>query len=100
MKIGFEYTRQDLEPVRPLYITLQITQVTGSVIGLYLDVYPDWYENICICGAIATFPGYIIGLGVQYGVKAERISENKVMVRRMGLISLLLSVAALVLPKL
>ena len=96
---GFQYSWQDLQPVRPLFVITLAAQLIGAAIGFHLDTYTEWFDNVWTGAALATFPGYLFGLGVQYRINAKRISENKIMVRRMGLVALLLSVTAIFVPK-
>ena len=95
---GFEYSWEDLRPIRPLAIVTFVAQLIGMAVGLWLAKYPSWFENLWTGGAIATFPGFLPGLPVQMRVLPGSISEHSVMVRRMGLVSLLLSAAGVVFP--
>ena len=90
---GFEYSWDDLKPVRPL--TLIAVQVLGSLLGLLVAPSPFWFHNLWIGGAVATFPGFLIGLGVLYQLRPGRLSENRVMINHIGLVSALLSALAL-----
>jgi hypothetical protein len=75
-----------------------IAQVFGAVIGLAVGHFPGWFENLWIGGAIATLPGYLMGLPIQMRARAEAIDENRVMVRRIGLVALILTVAGITMP--
>jgi len=49
-------------------------------------------------GFAASFPGFLAGLLVQRRVNSAAIGDNRVMVRRIGLIALLFSLLVFVLP--
>ena len=95
---GFEYSWEDLQPVRPLFVTVLIAQVTGAALGLWIAMFPSWFENLWAGGALVTFPGFLLGLPIQMYLRPGRISENLVMVFRMGLVALVLSGAVFVFP--
>ena len=96
---GFQYSWKDLQPVRPLFLTLLAAQIIGSVICLLLAPLPQLLDNLWMGGALCTFPGYLLGLLVQLRIRPGSIEENKVMVQRMGLITFALTIAAIVLPR-
>jgi len=95
---GFEYSWDDLQPVRPLFVTVLVIQVVGALIGLSIGYFPGWFENLWIGGAIATFPGFLVGMPIQTHLRPAAIAENRVMVRRMGLVALLLTLAGFTMP--
>ena len=95
---GFSYNWADMQPVRPLIVTVLIFQIAGAIAGFVASVYPSWFANLWAGGALATLPGYLLGLLVQRQVNAQRIQEHIVMVRRLGLISLALTAAVFVFP--
>ena len=95
---GFEYSWDDLRPVHPLFVTVIAAQLVGAVIGMSVGYFPGWFENIWVGGASATFPGFLIGLPVQARLRPEAIPENRVMVRRLGLVALVLSIAGFTMP--
>ena len=95
---GFRYTWKDMRPVRPLAGTMMLFQFLGAGIGYYFGSEPNWFDNVWLGGAAATFPGFLVGLVIQYRINAARITEHKVMVRRMGLVTLLLTLVALFVP--
>jgi len=97
-QFGFSYTWADVQPVRPLVVTVLVLQILGAIAGLVASVYPSWFANLWGGGALATFPGYLLGLLVQRQLNAERIREHIVMVRRMGLVSLALTGSVFVFP--
>jgi membrane protein YqaA with SNARE-associated domain len=73
-QFGFHCTREDLEPVRPLYTTMVIVQVVGALLG------------------------FLIGLLIQRRRDSAALQDNRVMVRRIGLIALLFSLPVFVFP--
>ena len=95
---GFEYTWADLQPVRALAITVFVSQIAGAIAGLSLHRFPQWFESLWFGGAVATFPAFLIGLAIQSKVKPGSLTQNKVMVRRLGLIAALLTVFAFAMP--
>ena len=95
---GFEYSGEDLKPVYPLYYTTLVFQMVGAALSLWLAVLPSKLVQVWAGGALATFPGFLLGLAVQAYLRPGSIGENRVMVRRMGLIALVLSLSVFVLP--
>lgn len=95
---GLEYSWADLQPIRPLAVTAFVVQALGGLLGLWVSVYPSWFANLWAGGALATFPGFLLGLFVQYWMDSTRIRENLVMVRRFGLVALVLSLSVFMMP--
>ena len=60
--------------------------------------FPGWFENFWIGGALATFPGFLLGLPIQRRLRPEAIDENRVMVRRIGMVALILTLAGATMP--
>lgn len=96
--IGFHYSWQDIKPVRPLFVTVLVAQAIGVFFAIANSIHTEWFDSLWAGAALATFPGYIIGLAVQSLIKASRLAENKVMVRRMGLVALVFTMAAFFIP--
>ncbi len=98
---GFKlnYFWEDLRPVHPLFITVLIAQFLGAAASLLLQGVTSWFETAWFGSALATFPGYLIGLLVQSGARPGSISLNRSMVIFMGVIALFLFVAALTSPR-
>ena len=95
---GFQNSWEDLQPVRPLFVTSLVVQSLGAVLGLWFAVFPSWLVNIWAGGALATLPGFLVGLALQAHLRPGSIGENHVMVQRMGLVALVLSLSVFVLP--
>ena len=97
---GFKlnYSWEDLRPVHPLFITVLIAQLAGAIASLLLQGVSSWYEAAWFGGALATLPGYFIGLIVQRHTRPGSIVLHHSMVIFMGVIALLLFVAALTFP--
>jgi len=97
-QLGFEYSWEDLRPIRALAIVSLAFQLVGAAIGLWTAKYPAWFANLWAGGALATFPGFVVGLLAQQVLRPGSLTENKVMVRRMGLIALALSASVFIMP--
>jgi hypothetical protein len=97
-QFGFEYSWSDLKPVWPLALTVLIGQLGGAALGYYVAKNPSAFANIWAGGALATFPCFLIGILIQWLRNAAALNENRVMVRRLGLIALVLSLAVFVMP--
>lgn len=95
---GFEYTWADLQPVRALALIVFGTQIVGGLAGFAFPRFPEWFESMWFGAAIATFPAFLVGLAVQSKLRPGSIAENRVMVRRFGLIALALSAFAVAMP--
>jgi uncharacterized membrane protein len=95
---GFQYSWEDLRPVRPLMVTVIAAQLIGAAAGLWGLKFAEWFLNLWAGGALATFPGFLAGLLVQRAIDEECLSVNRVMVRRLGLVSLVLSLSVLLMP--
>jgi len=93
-QFGFEYSWADLQPIRPLAITVIAAQVLGAAVGLAAPQFPHWFESLWFGAALATFPAFVVGALLQTKLRPGTLSENRVMVRRLGMIALLLSVIA------
>jgi hypothetical protein len=99
-QFGFEYSWNDLQPVRALAVSVFAAQLVGALCGLLIAHFPAWFDNLWAGGAIATLPGYAIGLLIQRSLKPGSLTENLVLVRRMGLVAGCLTVAGILFPPL
>ena len=97
-QFGFEYTWSDLKPIKPLAISVVVGQIAGAALGFYVAKYPSAFANIWAGGALATFPAFLLGLLVQLRVNRSALADHRVMVRRFGMIALLLFLAVFVMP--
>jgi heme A synthase len=97
-RFGFEYSWADLQPVRLLALIVLGSQVAGGLAGLAYPQFPKWFESMWFASAICTFPSFLIGLVAQARLRPGSIVENRIMVRRLGLISLALSAFAVAMP--
>jgi hypothetical protein len=97
-QFGFQYSWADLQPVRALTVVVGGAQIAGALAGLAFPQFPDWFESLWFGAAIATFPAFLVGLAVQSRLSPGSLAENRVMVRRLGLIALFLSAFALAMP--
>jgi hypothetical protein len=74
--------------------------VVGALLGLVLVPHAHWFLRLWSGAALATFPAFLVGLVVQSRLRPGSLHENYVMVRRLGLIALLLSLVAPFMPML
>jgi hypothetical protein len=96
--LKLEYSWEDLRPVHPLFITTLIAQALGAALSLYMLGLANWFDTAWQGGALATFPGFLLGLAVQSHLRPGSISENRSIVLFMGLIALGLLAVALFMP--
>lgn len=97
-QFGFEYSWEDLRPVRPLTIIVFGAQIVGGAVGAFLHPFPRIFVCLWFGAAILTLPAFLVGLVVQSRVKPGSLRENIVMVRRLGLIAAFLSAMAIGIP--
>ena len=95
---GFEYSWADLKPVRVLVVTVVVAQLSGAAFGFAFQRFPDWFESAWHGAALATFPAFLVGLLAQARLRPGSIGSNAVMVRRLGLVALLLTAFAVAMP--
>ena len=95
---GFDYNWGEFQPLRALSVVIAAAQCVGIGVSLWVGYYPSWFENLWFGGALATFPGYLIGLAVQRHLKPNSLIVCRALVRRMGLVSAVLTLSALVVP--
>ena len=95
---GFDYNLGEFQPLRALSAVIAAAQCAGVGVSLWVGHYPSWFENLWFGGALATFPGYLIGLAVQRYLKPNSLIVCGALVRRMGVVSAVLSLAAFVVP--
>src|SRR5687768_9703435 len=94
-RLGFQYTWADLKPLRVLMITLVTFQLLGMAIGLLAPPpFPEAFDSAWFGGAVATFPGFLLGVAIQARVSPGSLSENEPMVWRLGLIAAFLTAIA------
>ena len=91
----FEYSWADLQPIRSCVTMVLIFQIIGALAGLFTRSMPHWFVSLWYGGAMATFPGFLVGLFVQWRERPGTLSANALMVRRMALIAFMLSASAL-----
>lgn len=94
----FEYSWEDLKPVRPLFVTVLVVQTLGLVAGVLFGHGGIWAERAIVWGAIATFLGYLLGLWVQTVMLPGSLERNDVLVRRLGLVSVFFGIFGLLFP--
>lgn len=77
-QFGFEYSWSDTKPIRILVVTMLIIQLSGAGTGLWISRYPSWFENLWAGTALATFPGFLLGLILQRYFRPGSIKQNGV----------------------
>ena len=82
--------------LRPLYLTMLIAQALGAAAGLWLAVYPSWFESLWAGAALATLPGYLLGLPLQRRLRPRHFHAP--MLRRIGLAAVVLFLAVFAMP--
>lgn len=97
-QLGFEYTWADLQGIRALAITVILAQCAGMALGLFFAQQSTWLLRAWFGGALVTFPAFLIGLAIQSRAQPGSIKNNRILVRRLGLIALLLSAIAIATP--
>jgi len=78
-----------------MVVTIGIAQAAGALASFTLLRHLGWFESLWFGAAIATFPAFIVGASIQAVVKPGSLAENKIMVRRLGLIAAFLGSIAL-----
>ena len=99
-RFGFQYTWADLQPIRALAVIVLVAQVVGALSGLALAPHIGWFHRLWFGAAVATFPAFVIGALVQSRLRPGSLSQNLVMVRRLGVIAAILLLAAVFMPQL
>jgi hypothetical protein len=95
---GFDFNWGEFQPLRALSVVIAVAQCAGVGVSLWVGHYPSWFENLWFGGALATFPGYLVGLAVQGHLKPNSLVVCRPLARRMGMVSAVLSLAAFVVP--
>jgi hypothetical protein len=88
----------DFEPVRALFMTVLVAQLAGAAGAAWFAMYPSWFDNLWAGGALATFPGFLLGLPVQHWWRPGSLSRYRLLVHRFGWLALALSLAAFFMP--
>jgi hypothetical protein len=99
-QFGFSYSWADLAPIRALVLVVLVAQLVCMLLGVVYAPHVEWFHRLWFGGAIATFPAFLAGLLVQSLVRPGSVGRNAVIVRRLGLIAAVLSLAALLMPEL
>jgi undecaprenyl pyrophosphate phosphatase UppP len=99
-QFGFHYTWADLQPVRPLAVTVFAAQIIGMILGWLFGKHPELFMKLWFGGALATLPAFLLGLVVQKQMRPGSISENSTMVWRMGLVATAITLVAIAFPNL
>jgi hypothetical protein len=73
-QLGFEYSWEDLQPIRPLYVTVILTMFVGSGLALWAAKSPSWMINFGTGGRLASFPGFLLGLPIQLRLRPAILS--------------------------
>lgn len=94
---SFSYSWGDLLAVRLLTYSIFGAQIAGGLVGLLSAPFSDHFERFWFGGAVVTFPAFLLGVLLQARIYPGTLGENRVMVRRMGLIACALSAASVAL---
>jgi hypothetical protein len=97
-QLSFSYTWKDLKPIRLLALTVVVGQLLGAVAGIVVPRFPNWFESLWFGAALAAFPAFLIGALVQSIATPGRMSQHKVMVRRLAIVAAALSAFAFAMP--
>lgn len=92
--LGFEYSWADLKPIRTCVTLVLLFQMAGAVACLFTRPMPDWFLNAWYGGALATLPGFLVGLVIQRREQPGSLSANALMVWRLAFIAFVLSASA------
>ncbi|MBN7137051.1 hypothetical protein A7A76_20145 [Lysobacter enzymogenes] len=94
-QFGFSYSFSDLWQVPVLTSAVLAGELIGAALGYFLlTSHGDGFARAWLGGVLGLIPGYPLGLLLQWKLQPERLAENAVMVRRLGLIAAcLISVA-------
>ncbi len=95
---AFEYSWEDLKPVRALFVTILVAQVLGLLAGVVFGHGGYWFERALLWGSLATFLGYLLGLWVQAVTVPGSLGRNRVLVRHLGLVAAFFGIFGLVFP--
>jgi hypothetical protein len=95
---GFDSNLGQFQPLRALSVVIAAAQCVGAGLSIWVGHYPSWFENLWFGGALATFPGYLVGVAVQRHLNPNSLVVCRPLIRRMGLVSAVLSLAAFVVP--
>ena len=93
--LGFEYSWADLKPIRACVAIVLFFQIIGALAGLFTRPMPDWFLSVWYGGALATFPGLLVGLFIQWRERPGSLSANSLMVWRLAFIAFVLTASAI-----
>lgn len=89
---------RELEPIRPLYSTVLAAQLIGACIGLAVHGTANPGGAIWLGGALATFPGFLLGLPIQHKLRPGSLASNRLMIVVLGVLALAITAAPLFVP--
>ena len=92
------YSWEDLRLVHPLFISVMIAQAIGAAISGYLHNFDPILDALWLGGALATFPGFLLGLPVQKLLLPGNMSKHLDMVLFMGTIAAAITAMAVFFP--
>lgn len=93
-QLGFHYSWSDLRPVRPLVLAVLLAELVGAAIGWSSLSAPSGFVRLWFGAALSALPGFALGLIAQWLSGRERFATHPVLIRRIGLIATLLTLAA------
>lgn len=92
------YSWRELEPIRPLYLTLLAAQIVGAGLGLSIYGTANPVGMAWLGGAFATFPGFLLGLPIQHKLRPGSLATHRHLVIFVGLLALAITAAPLFVP--
>jgi zinc transporter ZupT len=98
MDSGFGYTWEELQPIRATVVTMIVAQLLGAVVGLVALRAFGWFERVCIGAALATAPGFLLGVFIQARLEPGSLGRNRKMVFFCGAIGAIMSLIAYFVP--
>lgn len=96
-QFGFSYEWRDLKPIRATTLLVIGAQIAGGLISVVLKLAEPLLFGVWIGAALLTFPAYIAGIAWQAMRSQEPLKPHRRMILRLGGISLVLSVVAVLL---
>jgi hypothetical protein len=75
-------------------LALVTVEIVGGAIGLYAKPFPDWFLSLWVGGALAAFPGFVLGLFWHRSVVGGSIGSFRPIILFYGLFAFVLTAVA------